>query len=202
MKISELEALTEKFNELKTSESDVIWGRAKDQTLGDKIRLSVIITNYEHENQIINNSDSGKTSDKKGWPFDDDDMMKLFGNKDNLNENEEIQDDFLNMQNQNDNTFVSEQYSTEQQETVQNNSIFEPVMSTEPVYSGQDRMQQYGPQRIGSEESQYENNDFFNDLVNTPAILRNKRQEDFDMQNSRAFELDNDMSDFFKDIPD
>jgi cell division protein FtsZ len=204
LKISELEALTEKFNKLKTSDSDVIWGRAKDPNLGDKIRLSVIITNYEHENQIVDNVAANITdvSQNPNWPFGEDDMSKLFGNNDNAEEKADAQDDFFNMQNQESNSFVAEQQSSMQQETMQTAPVFEPVMSTEPAFPSDNRMQQYGPQRIGSAESQYENNDFFNDLVNTPAILRNKRQGDFEMHNSRTLELDNDMSDFFKDLPD
>ncbi len=198
LKISELEALTEKFNKLKTSESDVIWGRAKDPNLGDKIRLSVIVTNYEHNNQMVEKETKIDLEKDPTWPFGENDMSDLLGDKKTENQTD-IQDDFFNMQDQN--TFATEQRPVTQSETAQNN-IFEPVMSGEPVFSGEARMQQYGPQRIGNAESQYENNDFFNDLVNTPAILRNKRQEDFDMQNSRAYELDNDMSDFFKDIPD
>jgi hypothetical protein len=62
--------------------------------------------------------------------------------------------------------------------------------------------QQHGPQRISNVESQYDNNEYFNELVNTPAIMRNKRKEDFDFHNTRAFELENDASFFFKDIPD
>ena len=197
LKISELEALTEKFNSLKTSESDVIWGRAKDPNLGDKIRLSVIITNYEHENQIVTKDTKIDLSKDPTWPFNDD-MDDFLGDKKTENQTD-TQDDFFTMQNQN--SFATEQHPTTPSETTQNN-IFEPVMSGEPVFSGEARMQQYGPQRIGNAESQYENNDFFNDLVNTPAILRNKRQEDFDMQNNRIYDLDNDMSDFFKDIPD
>ena len=198
LKISELEALTEKFNKLKTSESDVIWGRAKDPNLGDKIRLSVIVTNYEHNNQMVEKETKIDLEKDPAWPFGENDMNDLFGDKKTENQTD-TQDDFFTMQDQN--SFVSEQRPASQSETSQNN-IFEPVMSVEPVFSGEARMQQYGPQRIGTAESQYENNDFFNDLVNTPAILRNKRQGDFDIQNSRAFELDNDMSDFFKDIPD
>ena len=46
LKISELEELTEKFERFKSSSSDVIWGRALDDNLGDAIKLSVIVTNY------------------------------------------------------------------------------------------------------------------------------------------------------------
>ncbi|MBP5649970.1 MAG: cell division protein FtsZ [Bacteroidales bacterium] len=202
LKISELEALTEKFNKLKTSESDVIWGRAKDPNLGDKIRLSVIITNYEHENQIVDPVPDIDLKKDPNWPFGDNDMNNLFG--DNKTENQaNTQDDFFSMSNQNETSFMADtQRPVMQQETVAQEHVLEPVLTPEPVFGGDAHMQQYSPQRIGSADSQYENNDFFNNLVNTPAILRNKRQEDFEIQNNRAFELDNDLSDFFKDIPD
>lgn len=198
LKISELEALTEKFNKLKTSESDVIWGRAKDPNLGDKIRLSVIVTNYEHNNQMVEKETKIDLEKDPTWPFGENDMNDLFGDKKTENQTD-IQDDFSNMQNQS--SFATDQKISTQAENVQN-AIFEPVINSEPAFPSDVRMQQYGPQRIGNTESQYDDNEFFNDLVNTPAILRNKRQEDFDMQSNRAYELDNDMSYFFKDLPD
>jgi hypothetical protein len=202
LKISELEALTEKFNKLKTSDSDVIWGRAKDPNLGDKIRLSVIITNYEHENQIDPDPiiPDNRQIDPL-WPGDDD-ISKLFPG--NITDNQtDTPDDFNTINNQTENSFIAEiQRPAMQQENVPQNQVLEPVLTPEPAYGGDIHMQQYGPQRIGSADSQYENNDFFNNLVNTPAILRNKRQEDFEVHNSRALDLDNDLSDFFKDIPD
>ena len=198
LKISELEALTEKFNKLKTSESDVIWGRAKDPNLGDKIRLSVIVTNYEHNNQMVEKETKIDLEKDPTWPFGENDMSDLFGDKKTENQTD-IQDDFSNMQNQS--SFATDQKISTQAENVQN-AVFEPVINSEPAFPSDARMQQYGPQRIGNTESQYDDNEFFNDLVNTPAILRNKRQEDFDMQSNRAYELDNDMSYFFKDLPD
>ena len=197
LKISELEALTEKFNELKTSDSDVIWGRAKDQTLGDKIRLSVIITNYEHD-QIPDNRPSKPGDEKKSnWP---DDLDSIFG-KGDLNNVSESQEDYFSVQNEMKDIFSAElKQSDAQHQIPQVENVFEPVV--EPAFPAEAHMRQYSPQRIGSSDSQYENNDYFNELVNTPAILRNKRQEDFEIQNSRALDLDNDMSDFFKDVPD
>lgn len=49
LKMSELETLTERFNEIKgnSNTSQVIWGRGIDDSLGDSIKLSVIITNYK-----------------------------------------------------------------------------------------------------------------------------------------------------------
>ncbi len=202
LKISELEALTEKFNKLKTSDSDVIWGRAKDPNLGDKIRLSVIITNYEHENQIVEKEQKIDLGKDPNWPFGDNDIDTIFGDRQTDNQ-ANAQDDFFMVSDQKESSFTAEaQHPVMQQTPAVQEHVLEPVLTPEPVFSGETRMQQYGPQRIGNADSQYENNDFFNDLVNTPAILRNKRQEDFEVQNSRAFELDNDLSDFFKDIPD
>lgn len=200
LKISELEALTEKFNNLKTSDSDVIWGRAKDQNLGDKIRLSVIITNYEHEHQIVPEEHKIDPKEKDPWPFDKD-FEPFVQNK--KEEKDPLPDDFTTIQNQSDNAVALEQqHSVTQTENTPANNVLEPILTPEPAFGGDASMQQYGPQRIGSADSQYDNNEFFEDLVNIPTIMRNKRQEDFELQNSRAFELDNDLSDFFKDIPD
>ena len=46
LKMSELEDLTEKFEAYQSADSAVIWGHSVDESLGDSIKLSVIITNY------------------------------------------------------------------------------------------------------------------------------------------------------------
>ncbi len=208
LKISELEALTEQFDKLKTSESDVIWGRAKDESLGAKVRLSVIITNYEHENQEVK-KEVTMVEPVKEEPINtlNDDAAAIFGV--NQSKQTTVVDDLsgifdsANVMNQ---PVMAAQQSMPQAGNLQSQfpqaiSNFEPVMVAENPAA--DMMQQYGPQRIGNNAYRYEDNDFFNELVNTPAILRGKRQEDLDIQQSRQnFELDNDMSDFFKDIPD
>ena len=128
LKISELEALTEKFNKLKTSESDVIWGRAKDPNLGDKIRLSVIITNYEHENQIVDAVPDIDLKKDPNWPFGDNDMNNLFGdNKTEIQAN--TQDDFFNMSNQTETSFMAEtQRPVMQQESVAQEHVLVPIV--------------------------------------------------------------------------
>ena len=84
----------------------------------------------------------------------------------------------------------------------QQQPVFEPEMVAEAVTVDNMRGTQYVPQRIGSADSKYDDNEFFNNLVGTPAILREKRQEDFDTQSRYTLDVDNDMADFFKDIPD
>lgn len=44
--ISELDMLTQKFDDIKNNEATVIWGRAEDESLGSAVKLSVIITNF------------------------------------------------------------------------------------------------------------------------------------------------------------
>lgn len=208
LKISELEALTEQFDKLKTSESDVIWGRAKDDSLGAKVRLSVIITNYEHENQEVK-KEVTVVEPVKEEPTNTltDDAAAIFGA--NQPTQTTMVDDLTSIfdsANEMRQPVMAAQQSMPQAGNFQNQfpqeaRNFEPVMVAESPAA--DMMQQYGPQRIGNNAYRYEDNDFFNELINTPAILRGKRQEDLDVQQSRQnFELDNDMSDFFKDIPD
>lgn len=212
LKISELEALTEQFDKLKTSESDVIWGRAKDDSLGSKVRLSVIITNYEHENQEVKKEVTMVEPAQPVQPelsdvHKDDDFAAFFNPAQSaqraaVNEVDDIfananmvQQPVMNVQQ------VMPQAGGFGEQFPQAATNFEPVMVAESP--AMDMMQQSGPQQIGHNAYRYEDNDFFNDLVNTPAILRGKRQEDLEAQQNRHnFDLDNDMSDFFKDIPD
>lgn len=57
LKVSELKKLSKAFDGFKNSETNVIWGHAVDKDLGDKIRLSVIITNYSHKNKEAHSGD-------------------------------------------------------------------------------------------------------------------------------------------------
>lgn len=213
LKISELEALTEQFDKLKTSESDVIWGRAKDDTLGNKIRLSVIITNYEHENQIpekhVTIIDGEKIPAQGGFQQDlGSDLQEFFENnfKNPVQDNHFPQDDvFASAAETQPMMEVSQQQvqsSAFSMHFPQQQPVFEPEMVAEAVTVDNMRGTQYVPQRIGSADSKYDDNEFFNNLVGTPAILREKRQEDFDTQSRYTLDVDNDMADFFKDIPD
>lgn len=210
LKMSELEALTEKFEKYQSDESDVIFGRALDPNLGDKIRLSVIITNYEHEHQLAE-SEKKAAADTKLWNPDDifskmnessneskqsDDFESLTQNKAEANiwnQSQQMQEE---MKRKMEETFASAQTSAPTQpqrvEMVAQAKV-ERVVVNEGVFMAE-------PQRIGSNQTMYEDDDFFNELVNTPAILREKRQSDIDAHN--IFNIENDMSDFFKNIPD
>ncbi len=61
LKVSELKKLNKEFEAYKNADTNVIWGHALDESLGDMIKLSVIITNYS-KNRIgipeINSKDT------------------------------------------------------------------------------------------------------------------------------------------------
>ena len=46
LKMSELDSLTEKFEKIQSRNARVIWGRGLDESLGESIKLSVIVTNF------------------------------------------------------------------------------------------------------------------------------------------------------------
>ncbi|MDL2325533.1 hypothetical protein LJC67_00505, partial [Bacteroidales bacterium OttesenSCG-928-A14] len=52
LKMSELAQIVKEFERVKSPNTDVIWGRAKDKNLGDKVKLSVIVTNYQTSEKI------------------------------------------------------------------------------------------------------------------------------------------------------
>lgn len=49
LKVSELSKLANEFNKYRNDDTNVIWGHAAEKDLGDKIKLSVIITNYTRQ---------------------------------------------------------------------------------------------------------------------------------------------------------
>lgn len=49
LKVSELKKLSQEFDKYRNDDTNVIWGHAAEKDLGDKIKLSVIITNYTRQ---------------------------------------------------------------------------------------------------------------------------------------------------------
>lgn len=61
--VAELKKLSKEFDKFRSAETNVIWGHAADKDLGDKIKLSVIITNYSHKNTPDGSNDNGTELD-------------------------------------------------------------------------------------------------------------------------------------------
>ena len=52
---TELETITERFYDLTSDDAKVIWGRGEDPSLGDKIKLSIIVTNFNDAQSQVKN---------------------------------------------------------------------------------------------------------------------------------------------------
>jgi len=203
LRICELEKLTDKFEELKSKNSHVIWGRSEDPTLGDKIKLSVIISKYSTEMrefgsvgsiqnmfegekqkdaQIV---DKGTTALSPSSPLN---MESVLQDEPVISKKEEDEFGFLN--------------------AIDNESpkmVLDEVIATSPhsdLFAG--------PQKIRSTyEPKYEDDNQFSFLIETPAIqrLRQDNKEDFQnkaIQNNQSpsFLWEDDLHEFFKNLPD
>ena len=51
LRMDELNELTTKFSEIKSDDSKLIWGLAKDESLGAAVKLAIIIANYKTEEE-------------------------------------------------------------------------------------------------------------------------------------------------------
>jgi cell division protein FtsZ len=206
LRIHELEKLTDKFEELKSKNSHVIWGRSEDTTLGDKIKLSVIISKYstditeiesvgeiqdmfEGEKQLNSKIiDTGTTSHSPSAPLNMEPEIKDGPDVQNLYEED---DDFGFLKNQNS-------YDSNI-EVVDESRLF----STSAEFGA-------GPQMIRRiYEPLYEEKSKFDSLVEIPTVQRIRQGDkegfqDKALQNnlSSPIRIDNDIHYYFKDIPD
>jgi cell division protein FtsZ len=200
MRVSDLEKLTEKFEELKNHNSHVIWGRSEDPTLGNKIKLSVIISKYD----TIDIIDFGKVGDIDNL-FDGDQQKggtlitkgsTTSSTSSPLNMEPVIKDEPVNIRKEEDDFgFLNKPETSEPKREL----VAEPIVGFTS-----------GPQKIRSTyEPKYEDDNQFSFLVDTPAIqrIRQENKEDFQdkaIQDNRSssFILEDDMHEFFKKNPD
>jgi hypothetical protein len=214
LKISELDTLTEKFEHLKTQHSDVIWGHAKDDSLGNSIKLSVIITHYntkEKTNTVNLAIDEQFVKlDENTIPDNSQDNTEDFF--DNMNKipdtnspfNFVESDNIFTPQHDNLNT-ISDFPSNKPENNIDNKFNFEAKAST--INNSTINIPQANPVSTFN-DPRYENNDEFNFLTETPAILRNRREEKKECntmtisRNFPEFEIEDDTQALFKDIPD
>ncbi|MDR0207307.1 MAG: cell division protein FtsZ [Bacteroidales bacterium] len=203
LRVSELNKLTERFDELKSQNSHVIWGRSEDPALGDKIKLSMIISNYDTAN-IKEFGDVGVVGDY----FDADKIR----NAQIIDKGTTTQSPSapINMEP----TIKVSPYSNRDEE-----GIFSFLNSTEPVDTNKVLVSEpvldevgfvSGPHKIRSTyEPKYENDKEFKRLVEIPAIqrLRQENREDFQdkailSNQTLSFKLEDDVHEFFKNLPD
>jgi len=227
--ISELDKLADKFEELKSKNSHVIWGRNEDPALGDKIKLSVIISDYSTDRkefgsvgpiqsifegeqqadaQIVNKESTifSEFSPSKIEPAVKEEIKKEEVKK------EYTEFDFLNQQPRAVSAQVKKEDagfdfpSTPDPIETKRVAVAEQVTITAPSSFIFDD----GPQKIRSTyEPKYEDENQFNFLIGTPAIQRLRQENKADYQDKAilnnhpsSFVLEDDMHEFFRGRPD
>jgi cell division protein FtsZ len=205
LRIRELEKLTDRFEELKSPNSHVIWGRNEDPSLGNKIKLSMIISKYDTTGakeidsiEIIDNMFSGDQQPNvqvvnKG--------TTISSISSPMNMEPLIKDEPKSIRRENnDFGFLSKPKLFE----TRNEMIVDSMLVSQFSRNSD------SPQQIRSTyEPKYEDDKQFSVLIDTPAIqrLRQENKEDFQdkvIQNNRtsSFMLEDDIHEFFKNLPD
>ena len=201
LRINELEKLTDKFEELKSKNSHVIWGRSEDPTLGEKIKLSVIISKYDTDSVVFKGvEDISEIYEGEKQPGAEivDVGTTAFSPSSPINMEPVIVDETVIIEKKEDPFgFLNQSVPVAEARTV----VLESVLVDEHVVA---------PQKISSTyDSKYEDDQQFSILIETPAIqrVRQENKEDFQdkaMQNNRAssFMMEDDIHDFFRNLPD
>jgi len=208
LRISELEKLTDKFEELKSKNSHVIWGRSEDPTLGDKIKLSVIISKYSTENKEINSIDGHQSmfeGEKQQNAQIVDKGTTYFSTSSPLNMESEIKEEVNYLKKEDGPLGFLKNVEIETKK---------PLIAAEHEFSVLPTEESSGfatgTQKIRSTyEPKYEDDNQFSFLIETPAIqrLRQENKEEFQnkaIQNNHAssFMMEDDVHEFFKNLPD
>ncbi|MBQ6071300.1 MAG: cell division protein FtsZ [Bacteroidales bacterium] len=213
LKVSELEALTEKFEAVKSPEAEVIWGRGVDESLGDALKLSVIVTNFNSQAREILEKEltTVVTDDKR-----QDDIFKTdiqMGTKVEENNTPVAPkaDDYETL------TTPREEANVQQTPNVSIFDYKEPAVAMEPQV--QPAPQAFftpgsGPQRIEEPvDPLFHDEEDFQYKIETPAILRQTQERMSTLQTTATpatstmeytpmYEVANDLSEFFSDLAD
>ena len=177
--MGELEILQDRFDDMQADNVHVIWGHGVDETLGDNVKLSLVVTNFDtaHEEQneiIINNTGEIITNVVDETAQVEDTQKKV--------------DEFTQQQD-------SEKIAAPQQPTAQQESTpvveephFPEVHKVEsptgsPVFTFSDNAKDvFGNNDFAGSPLDYNNDDIFTKMVNEPSI---NRSEVFSTQQSR-----------------
>ncbi len=215
--VSEFERLTDKLEELQNQDSTVIWGRKKDESLGDAIKLSVIVTRYTGQKAPQKNmppqdsNDNNDKTPKKPWWEEmlgengkqtEETTVVDIGNINKSNDTNKNDDPFSWLpQNQQSQPTVAETFTQRMPSAQQHPVDMQPTMPARP---GQ-------PQMISdNNDPRFEDNEQFRELVQTPAILRSQANGNTTgmtatMMSQRSFNfnaVEDDLHDFLSSNPD
>jgi len=203
--MGELEVLQERFDEMQSDNVHLIWGHGLDESLGDKLKLSLVVTNFDtsSEEEIIIDSTGEKqiinTSIDEAPNIGEDIQVKTTIEEPKAQEVAQLiveEEPVVVMENKTEepipSPFEPEPFTlpVENRSTFSSNSPF-PINATQP-------------------NDDYNSDDIFINMVNTPAI---KRTDIFASQsmtqtkveeanNEVYFELHDDVKDIFHGLAD
>ena len=199
--MSELEQLTDKFAEYKNKNCHVIWGRNEDPSLGDKIKLSVIISKYGSDHVDIGTIGSftgmyegekqryGNIVNKGSTAFEPSAPDNMKSDIDNSYNPKKDKNDF-GFQNHYDAPEAT-------QEEPKRVAVVEEVVVMDA-----------GPQKIRA-SYEYEDEDEFKFLIETPRIQQLRQEDIAGFQNkaiidnhTSSFKVHDELHDFFLNLPD
>ena len=200
--MGELEILQDRFDDMQADNVHVIWGHGLDETLGDNIKLSLVVTNFDtpHDEQteiIIN--ETGES------------IPNVVDETAQVEDTQKKVDEFTREQDQ----MVTENQPVEaENDTVLTDSLFPNVRNTEMSFTPAEP-QISTPSNESSELFKgidYDNDDDFYKMVNQPAINRNsdvfaaasqnKPQVAVEEPNAVYYELKDDTFDVFHGFAD
>jgi len=203
--MGELEVLQERFDDMQSENVHLIWGHGLDESLGDKLKLSLVVTNFDtsSEEEIIIDSTGEKqiinTSIDEAPNIGEDIQVKTTIEEPKAQEVAQLiveEEPVVVMENKTEepipSPFEPEPFTlpVENRSTFSSNSPF-PINATQP-------------------NDDYNSDDIFINMVNTPAI---KRTDIFASQsmtqtkveeanNEVYFELHDDVKDIFHGLAD
>jgi len=191
--MGELEILQDRFDEMQADNVHVIWGHGLDETLGDNIKLSLVVTNFDSANEetsefIINNTGETITNVVEEDAKVEDTQKKV-------------------------DEFAKEQESSPAIDTqkADDNTVEAPAVSEPQITFQNDNVSAFGHDNYTPEPINFDDDNVFNSLVNNPAISRSEVFADSQKQtqvaveeanNAVYYELKDDAFDVFKGFAD
>ena len=164
--MGELEVLQDRFDDMQADNVHVIWGHGLDETLGDNIKLSLVVTNFdtareEKEEFVIDNSGESIVNGVEDNPQVEDTQKKV--------------DEFTQQQEESNKSELQQTQPVDA-ETPADSVLFpeaknmEPFVTPEPQVS----MSQDDNSFMFGNTINWDNDDVFNKMVNEPSINRSE----------------------------
>lgn len=192
--MGELEILQDRFDDLQSENVNLIWGHGLDESLGESIKLSLVVTNFnsnqEKEKEIIINA-AGETI-----VTSETEIMQPNVSEEKINEIETGKTDGFPFEN-----------TTPQPEPEPEQA---PITFETPKI-GTDIWGKSEPQPFETQPKDYDDDDIFINLVEKPAFIREQRQSAIQNKtqvmveetvSSAYYEMTDDVDDVFRGFAD